>query len=81
MDYNTKCWRHNYSKTGETKVVPATDLKVAEESRQLMVMPEGASIGDVVRALNMLGVTPRDMISIIQAVKSAGALQAELSII
>ncbi len=69
------------SKTGETKVVPATDLKVAEESRQLMVMPEGASIGDVVRALNMLGVTPRDMISIIQAVKSAGALQAELSII
>jgi flagellar P-ring protein precursor FlgI len=69
------------SKTGETKVVPETDLKVAEESRQLMVMPEGASIGDVVRALNLLGVTPRDMISIIQAVKSAGALQAELSII
>ena len=69
------------SKVGETKVVPETELKVAEESRQLMVMPEGASIGDVVRALNLLGVTPRDMISIIQAVKSAGALQAELSII
>ncbi len=69
------------SKVGETKVVPETDLKVTEESRQLMVMPEGASIGDVVRALNLLGVTPRDMISIIQAVKSAGALQAELSII
>ncbi len=69
------------SKGGETKVVPETDLKVVEESRQLMVMPEGATIGDVVRALNLLGVTPRDMISIIQAVKSAGALQAELSII
>ncbi len=69
------------SKGGETKVVPETDLKVTEESRQLMVMPEGATIGDVVRALNLLGVTPRDMISIIQAVKSAGALQAELSII
>jgi len=69
------------SKTGETKVVPQTDLKVAEEGRQLMVMQEGASIGDVVRALNLLGVTPRDLISIIQAIKSAGALQAELSII
>jgi flagellar P-ring protein precursor FlgI len=69
------------SKTGETKVVPDTALKATEESRQLMVMPEGVSIGDVVRALNLLGVTPRDMISIIQAVKSAGALQAELSII
>lgn len=70
-----------FSKGGETKVVPRTDLKVEEENRRLMVMPEGASIGDVVRALNLLGVTPRDLISILQAVKAAGALQAELSII
>jgi flagellar P-ring protein FlgI len=69
------------SKTGETKVVPRTDLKVAEENRRLMVLQEGVSIGDVVRALNLLGVTPRDLISILQAVKAAGALQAELSII
>ena len=69
------------SKTGETKVVPRTDLKVEEENRRLMVLQEGASIGDVVRALNLLGVTPRDLISILQAVKAAGALQAELSII
>lgn len=70
-----------FSKTGETVVVPRTDLKVVEENRRLMVMQEGASIGDVVRALNLLGVTPRDLISILQAVKAAGALQAELSII
>jgi flagellar P-ring protein FlgI len=70
-----------FSKTGDTVVVPRTDLKVVEENRRLMVMQEGASIGDVVRALNMLGVTPRDLISILQAVKAAGALQAELSII
>ena len=70
-----------FSKTGETKVVPRTDLKVEEENRRLLVLQEGASIGDVVRALNQLGVTPRDLISIIQAVKAAGALQAELSII
>ena len=69
------------SKTGETKVVPRTDLKVEEENRRLMVLQEGASIGDVVRVLNQLGVTPRDLISILQAVKAAGALQADLSII
>lgn len=69
------------SKTGETKVVPRTDLKVEEENRRLMVLKEGVSIGDVVRALNLLGVTPRDLISILQAVKAAGALQAELTII
>jgi len=69
------------SKVGETKVVPRTDLKVTEENRRLMVLQEGVSIGDVVRALNLLGVTPRDLISILQAVKAAGALQGELSII
>lgn len=69
------------SRTGETKVVPRTDLKVEEENRRLLVLQEGASIGDVVRALNLLGVTPRDLISILQAVKAAGALQADLSII
>lgn len=69
------------SKTGETKVVPRTDMKVEEENRRLMVMQEGASIGDVVRALNLMGVTPRDLISILQSVKAAGALQAELTII
>jgi flagellar P-ring protein precursor FlgI len=69
------------SRTGETKVVPRTELKVEEENRRLMVLQEGASIGDVVRALNLLGVTPRDLISILQAVKAAGALQADLSII
>lgn len=69
------------SKSGETKVVPRTDLKVEEEKRRLLVLQETATIGDVVRALNQLGVTPRDLISILQAVKAAGALQAELSII
>lgn len=69
------------SKTGETVVVPRTELKVKEDAPRLTVMPEGSSIGDVVRALNALGVTPRDLISILQAVKAAGALQAELTII
>jgi flagellar P-ring protein FlgI len=69
------------SRTGSTAVVPRTDLKVEEEQRRLMVMSEGATIGEVVRALNTLGVTPRDLIGIMQSIKAAGALQAELSII
>ncbi len=69
------------SSGGQTVTVPRTDLKVTEESRRLMVMPEGASIGDVVRALNFLGVTPRDLIGIFQAIKASGSLQADLSII
>ncbi|NVN89761.1 MAG: flagellar basal body P-ring protein FlgI [Desulfuromonadales bacterium] len=66
---------------GTTTVVPRTQLKVEEESRRLMLLSEGATIGDVVRALNTLGVTPRDLIGILQAIKAAGALQAELTII
>ncbi len=69
------------SSAGETKVVGRTDVKVEEENRRLMVLQEGATIGDVVRALNQMGVTPRDLISILQAIKAAGALQADLSII
>ncbi len=69
------------SSAGETKVVPRTDLKVEEDNRRLSVMQEGSSIGDVVRGLNAIGVTPRDLISILQAIKAAGALQADLSII
>lgn len=69
------------SSTGTTQVVPRTVLKVEEESRRLSVLSEGATIGDVVRALNTLGVTPRDLIGILQSIKAAGALQAELTII
>ena len=66
---------------GQTKEVPRTDLKVQEEPKRLSLLPDGNTIGDVVRGLNLLGVTPRDLISILQAIKAAGALQAELVII
>jgi len=66
---------------GDTKEVPRTEIKVQEEQKRLSVLPEGNTIGDVVRGLNLLGVTPRDLISILQAIKAAGALQAELVII
>jgi flagellar P-ring protein precursor FlgI len=70
-----------FSKTGTTKVVPRTDVKVKEDEGGLALLKEGANIGDVVRALNTLGVTPRDLIGIMQSIKAAGALQAELMVI
>jgi flagellar P-ring protein precursor FlgI len=63
-----------------TVVVPKSEVGVSEESGQLAVVPEGANIGDVVQALNALGVTPRDLISILQAIQQAGALHADLEI-
>ncbi len=70
-----------FSKTGQTKVVPRTKMSVKEDEGGLAVLREGASIGEVVRALNTLGVTPRDLIGIMQSIKAAGALQAELTVI
>jgi flagellar P-ring protein FlgI len=66
---------------GQTAVTPDTQIDVREDASQLMVVPEGVSIGDVVNALNALGVTPRDLIAIFQAIKAAGALQADLEVI
>jgi len=71
-----------FSKRGDTVVVPRTSIKVNEEKGGgLTVLKEGANIGDVVKALNAIGVTPRDLIGILQAIKAAGAMQGELSII
>ncbi len=70
-----------FSKGGETVVVLDTDISVDEQGKQLVVLPEGISIGDVVNAMNALGVSPRDLIAIFQAIKAAGALQAELEVI
>lgn len=66
---------------GETVVVPETELSVEEGNNRLFLLEPGVSIGEVVRALNALGVSPRDLISIFQAIKAAGALQAKLEII
>jgi flagellar P-ring protein precursor FlgI len=66
---------------GETLLIPEEELSITEENDRLTVIREGATIGGVVRGLNDIGVTPRDLISILQAIKSAGALQAELEIL
>ncbi len=66
---------------GETVSIPETDISVKEEKKKLMLIESGVSIGELVRALNLLGVSPRDLITIFQALKASGALQAELETI
>jgi flagellar P-ring protein precursor FlgI len=66
---------------GSTVVVPESDVSVDEQRGALMVVAPGQSIGELVRALNAIGMTPRDLITILQVIKAAGALQAELEII
>jgi flagellar P-ring protein FlgI len=66
---------------GQTVVVPRTSISVDEQSeRRLAVLPEGVSLQQLVNSLNALGVGPRDMISILQAIKASGALQAEVEV-
>ena len=70
-----------FSRGGETVVTPDTQVAVEEGRKPLYLVESGVSIGEVVKALNALGVSPRDLIAIFQALKAAGALQAELEII
>ncbi len=65
---------------GQTVTTPNTSLAVKEEKAPVFMLEAGASIGEIVRALNALGVTPRDLISIFQALQAAGALQAKLEL-
>lgn len=66
---------------GATVVTPDTDIKVNEEKARLLLIDGGRTVGELVQALNAIGVTPRDLITILQTIKAAGALQAELEII
>lgn len=66
---------------GSTVITPDSDVGVAEEDNRLVLIPEGRTIGELVKALNAIGVTPRDLITILQAIKAAGALQGDLEII
>ena len=66
---------------GATVVVPRTNVQVDEQSdRRMAVLPAGVSLQELVSSLNALGVGPRDMITILQAIKAAGALQAEIEL-
>jgi flagellar P-ring protein precursor FlgI len=71
-----------FSNTGTTQVVPRTNIQIDDgKNNKIAIMQEGVSLQHLVDGLNALGVGPRDIISILQAIKAAGALQADIEII
>ena len=70
-----------FSNTGTTEKVDRTDIEIEEEAdRKLTVFKAGVSLQEMVNGLNALGIGPRDMITILQAIKAAGALQATIGV-
>jgi flagellar P-ring protein FlgI len=65
---------------GETVVVPSSGVDVQEEAGGFVMVPGGVPLRQLVNGLNALGVSPRDMIAILQALKAAGAIQAEIEV-
>jgi flagellar P-ring protein precursor FlgI len=71
----------NALSSGQTVVSEKTDIAIKQEPGALIQLAAGAKLADVVKALNSLGATPQDLLAILQAMKSAGALTAELEVI
>lgn len=65
---------------GQTAVIPTTTVNVKEKKIESVILPDGATVDEVVRGLRTVGVSARDIISILQAIKSAGAMNAELEL-
>ena len=68
------------STAGQTVVTPDVQTEVKEQESRLIVVDDTVTLGEVVRALNAVGVTPRDLVAILSALRSAGSLQAKLEI-
>jgi flagellar P-ring protein precursor FlgI len=66
---------------GTTQVTEKSDITIKQEPGALIALPEGSQLADVVKAINSLGATPQDLLAILQAIKAAGALNAELEVI
>lgn len=66
---------------GQTAVVPRTDIQIEEERRRMFVFNPGVSLDEIVRAVNEVGAAPGDLVAILEALKEAGALRAELIVI
>lgn len=67
--------------TGSTQVVQNSTVSANEQKAKTVIFDQGTTLGQLVRALNALGVTPRDLISILENIKAAGALNAQIEVI
>ena len=70
-----------FARAGQTAVIEKADITITQQAGALVQMAPGAKLADVVKALNTLGATPQDLLAILQAMKTAGALMAELEVI
>lgn len=70
-----------FSKTGQTMVVPEKEVQANETSAKTIRLEEGASVEELINGLQTMGATARDIVAILQAIKAAGGLQAELEIL
>jgi len=70
-----------FARAGQTAVTEKADITITQQAGALVQMAPGAKLADVVKALNTLGATPQDLLAILQAMKTAGALMAELEVI
>ncbi len=66
---------------GETVVTPESDTTVEEEPGRVIQLDQSVTLGDLVKALNFIGVSPRDLVAVLTAAKAAGALQADMEMI
>lgn len=70
-----------FSKTGKTEVVPQTQVQAQEAPVQVVQLKEGATVEELIRGLQTMGATARDIVAILQSIKAAGSLNAELEVL
>ena len=66
---------------GQTTITPKTDITVEEENNRMFKLERGVTLNDIVRAVNQVGAAPGDLVAILEALKQAGALRAQLVVI
>jgi flagellar P-ring protein precursor FlgI len=66
---------------GQTEIEDSSDIKVTEEVRPMFRFAPGASLSDIVKAVNAIGAAPSDLVAILEALKQAGAMKAELVVL
>jgi flagellar P-ring protein precursor FlgI len=70
-----------FSPQGQTVQAQKSQVEIRADDGELVMLRNSASLGEVVKALNSIGATPQDLLSILQAMKAAGSLRADLEII